>query len=273
MSGNSAFSLVEQTGWQAGLKNLLRAEFRRWWKTRTWWVQSLIWVSVVDLVLVMIISASKSTGEVAIPTSELIMLYGVFGGMFTAVGVVIVMQGAIVGEKNSGTAAWVLSKPISRAAFVLSKLIANSFSVAVTSVLIPGVAAYLIISLGTGTSLSPVRFLSGMAILFLFVLYFLALTLMLGAFFNQRGAVIGIPLALILGQQFILGLIMTFLPVLVNFLPFMIVMPPQEPGASSIVGQVISGTAPLNLMPVYSSIATIILFTIIAIWRFRKEEF
>lgn len=272
MSGNSSFSLVEQTGWQAGLKNLLSAEFRRWWKTRNWWVQMLIWVSVVDLILVMVLTASGSTGELAMPASELVMLYGVFGGLFTAIGVVIVMQDTLVGEKSSGTAAWVLSKPISRAAFVLAKLFANAASVAVIHVLVPGIIAFLIISLGTGTSLSPLRFLGGMAALFVFILYFLAFTLMLGTFFNHRGPVIGIPLALILGQQFLQGLVMSISPSLNNYLPFDIIMPPQTQGASSLTGHLIMGTSPTSMMPIYASLATSLVFVLIAIWRFRQEE-
>ncbi|MCJ7701618.1 MAG: ABC transporter permease [Anaerolineales bacterium] len=273
MTGNSAFELVDEQGWRAGLKNMLRAEFNRWWKTRTWWVQSLVWIGVVDLILITVISAANAADELVMPIQELVMLYGVFGGMFTAVGVVISMQGAIVGEKISGTAAWVLSKPISRHAFVLAKLLANAFGVVITAMLIPGLGAYLIITLGTGESLSLLNFMGGMGILYLFVFYWLAFTLMLGAFFNARGPVIGIPLAFILGQQFILGVIMSISPKMADFFPFSLVMPPQETMMNSVVGHVIMGTPPPSWMPVYSSAIAIILFVVIGIWRFRREEF
>jgi ABC-type transport system involved in multi-copper enzyme maturation permease subunit len=273
MSGNSAFELVEQKGWQAGLKNLLRAENRRWWKTRTWWVQSLIWISVVDLVLLMVIMAENASSEVTNPIQELVLLYGIFGGMFASVGVVIQMQGAIVGEKISGTAAWILSKPTSRAAFVISKLLSNAFGVGFTTVLVPGLVAYLIITQGTGTSLSFLRFLGGTGILYLFSCYFLSLTLMLGAFFKSRGPVIGIPLAFVLGQQFLLGLAMQISPKLVNYLPFLLVIPPQTDDGASIVSQVIFGIPPDSWMPVYSSLVMIVVFLVVGIWRFRREEF
>ena len=273
MSGNSAFSLEEQTGWQAGLQNQLSAEFRRWWKTRTWWVQSLIWISVIDLILITVLSATQSSSEMAMPTSELIMLYGVFGGMFTAVGVVIVMQDVVVGEKVSGTAAWVLSKPISRPAFILAKLIANTASIAVTYILLPGIFAYLILNFGARAQLSPLNFLGGMAALLLFNLYFLALTLMLGAFFNHRGPVIGIPLAVILGQQFIMGMAIKISPVLVDYMPYNLVLPPQTSNALTVTGHIMLGTTPDSWMPVYSSLVAILLFVLIAIWRFRREEF
>lgn len=273
MSGNNAFELVTQQGWQAGLRNLLRAEFRHWWKTKTWWVQSLIWIGVVDLVLFTVVFAANSSDELSMQLSELAVLYGVFGGMFATVGVVVMMQGAIVGEKISGTAAWVLSKPISRHSFVLSKMIANGFGVAVTGVFVPGIVAYLILTIGTGTSLPVVDFLAGISLLLLFSLYWLTFTVMLGTFFNSRGPVIGIPLALVLGQQFVLGIIMSISPKIAEFLPFSIVMPPQDGLANSIVGDVINGLSPSTWMPVISSIFAIAIFIFIAIWRFRKEEF
>ena len=40
----------------------------------------------------------------------------------SVIAVVAKTQGAIIGEKQLGTAAWVLSKPASRRAFVLAKL-------------------------------------------------------------------------------------------------------------------------------------------------------
>jgi ABC-2 type transport system permease protein len=273
MSGNSAFELINQQGWRAGLKNMQRAEFYRWWKTRTWWIQSLIWISVVDLILVMLISASSAADGQAMPVQELVLMYGIFGGMFVSIGVVITMQGAIVGEKISGTAAWVLSKPISRSAFMLAKLLANAFGVAITAILVPGIIAYLIITLGTGENLAFLNFLGGIGILCIFAFYWLAFTLMLGAFFNGRGPVIGIPMALILGQQFILGVIMNISPMMANFLPFSLVLPPQDEGAGSVVGHVIMGTPPPSWMPVYSSLVAIVLFIGIGIWRFRREEF
>jgi ABC-2 type transport system permease protein len=274
MPGNSAFELANEQGWQAGLKNLLRAELRRWWKTRFWWVQALTWIGVVDLILILVISSEGAPGEPALPLQELIILYGVFGGMFTAVGVVILMQGAIVGEKISGTAAWVLSKPVARPAFVLSKWLGNAFGVAMTAILIPGIAAYLIITIGKGERLPVLNFMGGIGILCLFAFYWLSLTLMLGTFFNSRGPVIGIPLGLLLGQQFVMGLVANISPKLIDFLPFTLTIPPEgASAASSIAGHVILGTPFPTWAPIYSSVIAIVLFVLLGIWRFRREEF
>ena len=95
---------------------------------------------------------------------------------------------------------------------------------------------------------------------------------MLGAFFNSRGPVIGIPLALILGQQFLLGLILKFAPILVDYLPYIMVMPPQTERGSSIVGQVLIGSSPDSWSPVISALPSILIFVLLGIWRFRNEE-
>jgi ABC-type transport system involved in multi-copper enzyme maturation permease subunit len=144
--------------------------------------------------------------------------------------------------------------------------------VAVTAIIIPGIGAYLIISIGTGEYLPILDFIAGIGILYLFSFYWLALTLMLGTFFNARGPVIGIPLALIFGQQFITGVIMAISPKIINFLPYPLIMPPQD-GLGSVVQNVILGITPTSWIPVISSIVSTLIFLVVGIWRFRKQEF
>jgi len=48
MSSNDVFTLVQESGWRGGLRNMLRLEFGKWWGSRLWWVQSLIWVLVIN---------------------------------------------------------------------------------------------------------------------------------------------------------------------------------------------------------------------------------
>ena len=125
MSGNSAFEMVSKRGWRRGLSGMLRSEFSRWWHTRMWWVQCLIWGGLIGFMLSAILFGTPE----APPSDEVVVLYAIFAGLFPAVGIVIIMQGTLVGEKKDGTAAWVLSKPMTRPAFVMSKVIANSLGV------------------------------------------------------------------------------------------------------------------------------------------------
>ena len=109
MSGNSAFQLVSERGWRRGLGSMLGSELSRWWKTRMWWIQCLIWGGIVGFIVGAILFNPSTP-----PKEEVLMIFSIFTGLFPSVGVAIIMQDALVGEKREGTAAWVLSKPLTR---------------------------------------------------------------------------------------------------------------------------------------------------------------
>ncbi len=262
MAGNSAFIPVAAQGWRGGLENLLRAEMGKWWRTSMWWIQALIWTAAVNGPLMGVLWAEDG-GDV----NTGILLYCLFTGLFPTIAIAIILQDALVGEKQSGTAAWVLSKPVSRAAFVLSKLFANMSGTLATMVLLPGLVAYIQLSLAGDAWLNPVRFTGGMGVLWLHMLFYITLTLMLGAIFNHGAAVIGIPLALAFGQQMLIGM----LPFLASVLPWNVVMPLND-GLPSIASTVILGEAHPNLMPFYVMCAAIVVFTAVCLWRFERQE-
>ncbi len=264
MSGNSAFELIDERGWRRGLGNMLRGEFARWWKTRMWWIQCLIWGGTMAFILGTILFSANDTP----PKEELAVIVVIFAGLFPAVGVMIIMQGAVVGEKNNGTAAWVFSKPVTRPAFLMSKVIANSLGVLATMVVLPGSLAYVLTVVITGDSWNLPRFLAALGVVFLSNFFFLSLTLMLGTFFVSRGPVIGIALALFFTQQYLVGL----LPVLGYMLPWKLVIP---------IGEQLDAVAPCllvgsqNYSPILVPIVALesILFILIGLYRFSHEEF
>ena len=139
------------SGWSRGLNNVLRGELKGWFSTRRWWVQIIIWAACVNLIL-FIMALTTPKDQISMDTT--LMLFNIFMGIAGPIGVSIRMQTVVVGEKRSGTAAWVLSKPVSRIAFILAKLIANSAGIAVTMVLAQGLIAYLIATFLLGFSLS-----------------------------------------------------------------------------------------------------------------------
>jgi ABC-2 type transport system permease protein len=265
MSGNSAFELVKERGWRRGLGNMLDSEMSHWWKTRRWWVNSLIWSLAVGLVLGGMLFGSPGQTP---SSSEVAIVYPIFAGMIPTVFVIIMMQGAVVGEKKDGTAAWVLSKPLSRPAFLLSKVFANGLGVLATAVIPPGIVAYILNAVGSGTPWNPWAFLAALGVLFLSIFYFLSLTLMLGTLFNQRGPVIGIALGLLLLQQYLVQL----LPSLGYVLPWSLLIPLKEP-VDAVVPNLLLGTHNYSVIPIVAVTVQIILFLAIAIYRFNKEEF
>jgi ABC-2 type transport system permease protein len=264
MSGNEAFEMVTERGWSRGLNNMLRSGLARWFKTRSWWVNCLIWSGIVGVILAAIASDPRTP-----PYEELLSLFAIFTGLFPAVGVVIIMQDALVSEKKEGTAAWVLSKPVTRPAFILSKVIANSVGILLTMVFVPSSVSYAILSIVHHLPLDPFAFLVAIVVIFISDFFFLALTLMLGTLFNIRPPVIGIPLAILFFQQ---NLIL-FLPWLRFILPWNLVVP--IPNINSLVLSYLLKTPPTSDHGILLIITIVesLLFIAISLWRFNREEF
>ena len=247
-----------ETGWRSGLSNLMRAGFGSWWKTKDWWIQSLLWVAVIN----------GSTAPViwGDPLEDLSVftLYGVMS-MFAAIAVAILMQEAVVGEKRSGTAAWVLSKPVSRPAFMLSKLIPNSVGVIATMIVIPSAVFILQLTLA-GIDVSLSEFLLGAAVAALNLMFYLTMTLMLGTLFDSAGPVIAVPLAFAFGQQLIVGI-----PGLGELLPWSLVVPTGESDISAI-GSIMGGEGVSSPGAIALTAFACVVFTVVAFRRWNRTE-
>lgn len=266
MSSNVIFELVSERGWHRGLSNLLDNEFAGWWKTRRWWIQCLIWVGLIGFIVGTALFGSPDAHP---RLSDGLELYAIIAGIFPAVGVVIIMQDALVGDKRVGTAAWVMSKPAARQAFILSKLIANSLGILATMVVLPGIAVYVMIVIGVKASPNRGLFLASMGIIFLSLLFYLTLTLMLGSYFKSRGPVIGITLTILFLQQYMIAL----LPVLRFVLPWTLFVGISKLNVGAIVPALLTGQPIYSYIPIVALAIESILFVLIAVWRFNREEF
>jgi ABC-2 type transport system permease protein len=270
MSAHSALLPVHETGWRSGFANLLRKESGAWWRTRGWLIQTIIWVAILNGILAILLFAapgSEATAQgVADRPSEGAMVFLTLSLIALAIGVTIIAQEAIIDEKRSGTAAWILSKPVSRAAFILAKLIAHGLGLLVTGVVIPGTIAFILLA-AAGGSIPVGGFVAALGIAFLNVLFYLTLTLMLGTLFAGRGAVIAIPMAFAFGYQIFLGLA----PWLAGITPWGFLYGAASPVPPIV--QVALGQAALPLAPILATALWCVLFTAVALWRFAREEF
>lgn len=262
MAGNSAFQLVDERGWRRGLHNLMRAGHNSWWKTNTWWIHALIWTAVINFVL-----AGILWGGDAVAGVDAVSIYCLFAGLFPSVAIIIIMQGAIVGEKQSGTAAWVLSKPVSRMAYILSKLVPNALGMGVTMALFPAIGAFIQFRLAH-IDVALGNFILGWLILVLHLAFFLAFTVMLGALLNSWGAVIGIALGLLFGQQYLIGMA----PFLAYVLPWPLVMPVNNTIAGAIAPTIMLGGTPTPFSPVIVVFLATVACIVIAIRKFEEQE-
>lgn len=263
-AGNSVFQRKQGAGWIRGLDNLLAAELGRWFRTKRWWVQILIWAGIINAILFLVALSEGSGGG-----TELVMLFNVFLGVFATFGVCILMQGTIVSEKQSGTAAWILSKPVSRPAFILAKLAANTVGIAVTILLAQGLIAYVLIYLSSGTVPPLLGFLGGLGVQLIHLLFYLTFTLMLGAIFSRRGPVIAIPLVFLFAQQLLLGIF----PVLSKVLPWTLAMPLDNSAYPSVAAALMMGARPLSYLPLATTLGVSVLFVAITLWVFERVEF
>ena len=277
MASNREFQMIEHQGWLGGFSNIFAKENHRWWRTRQWLMQTLVWLLVVNGVLAAIVwskpnfpdymdEAARQAVLEQIPMTTLDTFINILG-MATAVGAVILAQDAIIKEKNSGTAAWVMSKPASRAAFVLAKIISNSLGILVTMVIIQAVAGYMQIWLGTGRVLPVPEFAGAMGLAFLGLLFYFTLAIMLSSLSNSRGLVIGIPLLINLGYQFFL-MIGDWLG---DIMPWNLVIPLGD--RLSLAMTLLQGEPLPTITPIIATGLWSILFTAVALWSFSREEF
>jgi ABC-2 type transport system permease protein len=285
MASNDEFQSVGNQGWLQGYANLSRKENYLWWGTSRWWVQILVWLLIANGILFMVIGiapsmekspdsasstqATQNTGQAQDPLD----IYGLnvflkMAGITLAIGVVVLGQDTLINEKQSGTASWVLSKPVSRGAFILSKVVSHALGILITMVVAQGIGAYLIIYFITHRALPIMPFMGAMGMLFISLLFWLGLSIMLGALSNKRGLVIGLPLVFILGYS-----------LFVEIIPWTgEIMPWNLTAAVSIARpalglSLVTGHSLPTLMPLFGSLIGCLLFIAIAIWRFQKEEF
>lgn len=262
MATNADLIPVSEKRWRRGYSNLVAAGFSGWWKTNEWWVQILIWAGILVMMLAGFVLGTDEATESAYIVFPLVL------GIFVPISVVIITQDAIVGEKLSGTAEWVLSKPVTPIAFILSKFISNLVSMLITMILVPGLIGYLLIGVLTGEFPGLLGFAGGLLVLSLNVTFFLTLSLMLGTLFDHGGPVIGIPLAVHFGQQLLAGA----LGPAAIYLPWAMLVP--LPGTDhSTVSALISGNPVQTwVAPILVTILTV-LFFIISVNRFSNQEF
>jgi ABC-2 type transport system permease protein len=250
---------VRESARLGGFGNMLRKELGQWWGTRTWWVQTLIWVLILNGITTIVASTEGRSGLL----QEVVQTYLGLSVAMVGIGAVIVAQGAIVGEKQLGTAAWVMSKPASRSAFVLAKIVAYALGFGVTAILIPTTIFLITMRAMVPEPIPLVPFLAGVAVAALGQLFYLTLTLMLGTFFNNRGPIAGIGIGFILTGLLLKSLIP--MPVLI-LTPW----PLADLAGPLVLGMELPSVWPV---PIVATAVWTVVMIAVALWRFGREEF
>lgn len=269
-ASKSELNQITGAGILRGFGNLLSNELQQWFGTRRWIIHLLIWVVPINVLIAVAVSEimngnppAEAPADLTAQLGEAFQIFFLLGGLATGIGIITAAQGAIIREKQLGTAAWVMSKPASRIAFVLAKFVAYTIAFLLLAIAIPALVLYIQMTLIWHYPQALLPFALGLAVHTLHFLFYLALTLMLGTLFAARGAVTGIGVALVVG-----GLILP------NFLPewVMSVMPWGLPRVS--FGLTIEQSLPPQMVTaLIVTAAWTVIFMLVALWRFGREEF
>ena len=252
---------VHERARMGGFGNMLRKELGQWWGTRTWWVQILIWMLILNGITTIVALTETGTPEAVL--QEAVQTFLDIAVLAVGIGTIIVAQGAIVGEKQLGTAAWVMSKPASRSAFILAKTLAYAIGYGITAILIPSAIFIITIRQLIPVQLALMPFIAGVALAALGQLFYLTLTLMLGTFFSSRGPIAGIGIVFIMT-----GLLLN------GFIPFQVLIVTPWPLGDVAAGLALGTELPsVWPVPIIATIIWIVVMTAVALWRFGREEF
>lgn len=247
-----------------GFRNLAGKENKDWVSDFSWLVHSVIWlVLVAGTPLIVSFVRTRISPDVTPKdvNDTAALLFFVMASISIVIAVIVRTQGAIIGEKQLGTAAWVLSKPASRKAFVLAKLAVNARWLALLTVLVPAVVVFVSLPSISGLPLPLLPFLGGVGMMLISLAFYLALSLLLGTIFESRGPVAGSVFGFLVGG-FLLSNYAGWLVAIFPWLFFENAYNLSEQGWMPTTGVIsVAATA------VWS-----VVFVALSLWRFERAE-
>jgi ABC-2 type transport system permease protein len=275
MTASLEFVRVKGSTGMRGFANLLHKEHRAWWGTRRWWINALLWPALIcgllaNMLFVPTVAGLATEADIAsaggLTAYVVLMGLGVFfefGTTVLGIGAIVVLQDAIIGEKQSGVAEWLLAKPVARRAYVLAKVAANGLALLVLMVGIPAVIGYGMVSLRLSAPFPMLPFLAAVGVMVVHLLFYVTLSLMLGTLFNNRGPLLGIGLGSVLGGAFLGGL----------FKPLLAMTPWMLPKVAAMIAAGAALPPDIGIAPLAATLVWSLIFVFVALVTFEKTEF
>ncbi len=262
-------------GWLAGFGNMFSKEMGEWFHTRRWLSQFMIWTTIINGFIAFLLFGLPALATIMPEIQQVqedifaglppevgaVMMFFSIVVMTGTLGVIVLAQDEVIQEKQSGTAAWILSKPAARSAFILTKLLSNTIGMLVFIIVIPGLVTVAEIFLATHQVVPLVPFLVGSGVVLLVLFFYLSLVILLGVLFESRGPVLGVVFGVMFGCSILKNFILQIsyvLPTSMEGVALSVVL--GMPLPAMLISQVIS-TAVLSIV-----------FVLVALWRFRKIE-
>lgn len=266
MPRDPALVALPVAGWRTGFRNMLEKEHGVWWRTRRWAIHLVLWIAVTNGFLLLVTFGDGGPNADFRAPSHMREIYEVFFrgcALFATVGVITVSQSLMVSEKQLGTMAWLLTKPVARPAVVLAKLLATAYAVLFLMLFVPTALLHAHTRLVWGAWPLYPGFLTGVGLVALSHLFYVTLTVMLGTLFTRRGPVSGVAFGFLFA-----GLILP------NFAPkwLVAVMPWSLHATAAALGT--GQKVPAGwVTPVIATAVLTVVCLVLALWRFEREEF
>lgn len=278
----AALHRITAAGPWRGVAGLTGAETRRW---LPWRALGLVAASVVGMALVFAFWwFAGSQDEVNFRLGTLMYPFFALWGIVLTVTTAAAAQGAVAGEVDDGTAAWLIGMPVGRPAFVVSKVLGAIPGVTAT-VFGAGFLAYPVLSFAaskkivdfSGEELFSVvqstalsdgfaelpafgEYLGLLLRLTVFLVVLVALMVLLGTLFRAQAIVLGLGLGLAVGL-FVTGFL--DVPGAVDATPAGLI--------GGVLAVIQSDPAPLA-GPIIVGLGWVVALTLLAVARFQRRE-
>lgn len=263
--GADAAPVSSSFGRFAGVRQLVRKDATEWVRSRRIWVilatvTTFLVLTAANSRIVHLIAPSAGSGESPRelpslgPTENLV---GALATQMFVIAAIFVAGSLLARERESGTLAWVASKPVTRASIWASKWISSTAILSVVAGLIPLAITAAVVTLLYGAP--PVGIVIGLALgLAAVTAFFVALGLALGTVIPGQAATIATTLTIFALMPMIAGAI----PDGMSYIPTTMVTWP----AAAIAGEAVP-----MITPVIWFASTVVLM-VLAIRRIGRIE-
>jgi ABC-2 type transport system permease protein len=245
--------------WLRGFSSIYQKELAAWFATPRWASQLIIWQALAVIPPVTITPDGTNERGIAV-----LSLFLWSGSNMMSIGTILLAQGTIIEEKLTQTLLWVFSKPLSAAGFIVGKFAAYAVLLALLVIGAPCIVTYLAaMVIGLPAQIWVGNYLAGVGMVYLILLFVLALTILLGVLFDRQGAVTALALLIFFSGSGLksnaqLGWIEPFTPWAL-----------QHNAHETLIGN-FPGTAWLAIAV---TLGLIWLLLQISIWRLQRYEF
>jgi hypothetical protein len=108
-----------------------------------------------------------------------------------------------------------------------------------------------------------------LGVLYVNVMFYFLLSLMFSAASNSRGAAVGIPMAVLFAYQFVVGIA----PWTLEILPWGLTNAGSGSASASSIAVALALGRSFSITPIVATLVWCVLFVVIALLRFNRDEF